>query len=105
MEEITNPYDEKIIMWKKTHGSVYEIKLSDDNNGFVYGYIRKPTRNELRPILSIMQNDMIKASEILLQSVWLGGDELIKTNDDYFLGAMQVLGELIEFKAAELKKL
>jgi DNA-directed RNA polymerase subunit H (RpoH/RPB5) len=38
-----------------------------------------------------------------LQNCWLGGDERIKTDDDLFLAANAVLGDLIKIKTATLK--
>ncbi len=45
--------------------------------------------------MSIMQRDPLKANEILLKSNWLEGDENIKTDDDLFLSAGVLLGDII----------
>ena len=47
----------------------------------------------------------MKYNEIMLRNCWLAGDEEIKTDDALFLGVSAKLGELIDIKEAELKKL
>ena len=51
------------------------------------------------------KNDPMKYNEILLANCWLAGDEEIKEDDALFLGVSAKLGELVEIKEAELKKL
>ena len=53
----------------------------------------------------IGKTDPMKYNEILLNNCWLAGDEEIKTDDALFLGVSTKLGELVEVKEAELKKL
>ena len=47
----------------------------------------------------------MKYNEIILANCWVAGDEEIKTDDAYFLGVSGVLGDLIDIKKANLKKL
>jgi hypothetical protein len=47
----------------------------------------------------------MKFNEIILSNCWLGGDEELKTNDDYFLAVSGTLSQLIIVKEAELVKL
>ena len=68
-------------------------------------YLRKPTRKELSYAAVAGKTDPLKYNETILKSCWLGGDEEIRTDDDLFLSAGAVLGDIIETKAAELKKL
>lgn len=97
MQEITK---EQIAEWKKKHGSVYEICVEDK-----IGYIRKPDRKVLGAAMSFAQSNPLKMGETILASCWLGGDDELRTDDDYFLGVNSKLEAIIEVKEAEIKKL
>jgi hypothetical protein len=68
------------------------------------GYLRKPNRKDIAMAQSVSQGERIPYYELILDSVWLEGDEVIKTNDDYFLQAMPYLDEMFEPVAVHLKK-
>ncbi len=86
--------------WKKKHGDIYKIEVE----GRV-GYVKTPDRKILSYAGSIGTKDPIKFNEIILNSCWLGGDEDIKTDDKLFLGAGQVLAEIIKVSEASITKL
>jgi hypothetical protein len=52
-----------------------------------------------------MQSNPLGYAEVILNQCFLGGDEEVKTNDDYFFGAAAQLEQMIEAKNAALKKL
>ena len=54
---------------------------------------------------TIGTKDPMKFNEIILTNCWLGGDEELKTNDDYFLAVSGTLSQLIVIKEAQLEKL
>jgi len=97
MVEIT---EIQIAEWKKKHGDVYKIEVE----GHVC-YVKSPDRKTLSYAGSIGVKDPIKFNEIILNNCWLGGDEDIKTDDKLFLGAGQVLGEIIKVAEASIAKL
>ena len=82
---------------------LYEIE-NDDDNKILECYLKAPDRNVMRMVLAIINQDQIKANEILLEKCWICGDEILKTNDKYFMGLSNRLGELINYKVGELKK-
>jgi len=49
--------------------------------------------------------DPIKMSETLLNRLWLGGDEEIKTDDELFMATVNVMEDVLKVKEAEIKKL
>ena len=70
------------------------------------GYVRKPTRDEMKFAMTLAtQNDPLGMVEEILKSCWLGGDQELIGDDDYFYGAAMQLQELVEIKAGQLKKL
>lgn len=68
------------------------------------GWIRKPTRNEMREF-SAKQTDPITYTEIVLDALWLGGDMEIKTDDEAFYSIIPVVQNVLDIKEAAIKKL
>lgn len=91
---------EQIEAWKKQYGKVFELDIED-----AVGYLRRPTRVELSAATALSANDPVAFNERLLNDCWLGGDERIKTDDEYFFGASPLLAQLVEAKHGELKKI
>jgi hypothetical protein len=93
--------------------SVIEEKEEKDDRGKkqivkVYaqkaGYVRKPTRHEIGAAMTI-KNDPLLQAEDIFRSCWLGGDEELLDDDDYFQAALLQFQEVIEIKSGEIKKL
>lgn len=91
---------EQIEEWKKKYGTVKGIIV----DGHI-GYLKKPDRKTLSYASVAGQKDPLKFNEILLNNCWLGGSELIKTDDDLFYSASGKISELIEIKETELVNL
>ena len=92
--------EQKIENWKAKYGEVYIYEANGKKC-----YLRKPDRKALSAASVIGGKDPMKYNEVLLNNCWLEGDEIIKTNDEYFMGVSQVLAELIVIKEGKLKKL
>lgn len=90
----------QIAEWKKKHGEVFMITVEDKT-----AYIRKPDRKDLAHATAVGANNPFAFNETILNNCWLGGDEDVKTNDDYFLAVSGQLDKVIEIKDAEIKKL
>lgn len=86
---------------RKEHGieDVFVLKVDD-----AVAYLKKPGRKEVGMSRAMGEGDYMKTQELLLDSIWLEGDEIIRTNDDYFLNVIPHLEGLIELKKVELKK-
>lgn len=97
MRDVTQ---EEIAAWKKQHGEIFKLTVEDK-----VAYLKKANRKTLAFATSTASKDPMKFNEIILNNCWIEGDEEIKTEDSYFLGAMQKLAELIQVKEAELVKL
>lgn len=91
---------EQIQEWKAKYGDVFKITSGDK-----VCFLRAPKRKELSYASLAGKDDPLAFNEVILKSCWLGGDEEIKTNDAYFMGASAVLGDIIQVKTAELEKL
>lgn len=91
---------EQIQAWKAQHGEIFAISVEDK-----IGYLRKVDRKTLSFASTIGTKDPMKFNEVILTNCWLGGDDELKTNDDYFLAVSGTLSQLIIVKEAELVKL
>ncbi len=91
---------EQIAAWKAKHKNVHAIEV----DGHV-GYVKSPGRLEMSRASTAGVNDPVKFNEILLGDCWLGGSDAIKTDDELFLGASGVLGEIVQVAEAKIKKL
>lgn len=83
---------------KKAHGDVYKLCVDG-----LKCYVRKPNRQDLSYI-SVVKNP-IQQCTMLLNLLWIEGDERIKDDDTLFLSVAPKLSDLLELKEAELKKL
>lgn len=97
----------QIEAWKKQYGQVHEISVPGNDEGDVIYkcYLKKPDRKIIAMASSVGSKDPIKTAELVLNNCWLGGDEIIKTDDDCFLAAVSVLGNLVKTREAEIVKL
>ncbi|MCS7027365.1 MAG: hypothetical protein NZ519_01245 [Bacteroidia bacterium] len=91
--------EKQIQEWKQKYGEVYAVTVEDK-----IGYLRKPDRKILSAA-NVYANDSIKYNEFILKNCWLGGDTSLMDEDACFFALCKKLGELIEVKEAELKKI
>ena len=98
----TNGNDEVVDALKKK----YNV---DTINTLIVGdakaYLRNPNRKDISMSRTVGQGDPLKIMELLLDAVWLEGDECIRNDDTYFLQAIPVIeANILEPKKVELKK-
>lgn len=91
---------DQIQAWKDKYGQIFGIVV----DGHI-AYLRKPDRRILGFASTAGKTNNVKFNETLLNNCFIGGSELIKTDDDYFMGACTQLAEIINVKEAELVKL
>lgn len=91
---------EQIAAWKQQHGDIFAVTV---DNGICY--LKRPSRKALGYASFASKQNPLNFNEAILNDCWLGGDETIRTDDAKFLGVGEVIAELIEVKAATLKKL
>lgn len=95
-----SPSQEEIIALKAKHGDVFKLIVGDK-----CCIMRTPTRKELSYASKSAEKDPLSFNDVILKSCFVAGDEEIKNDDTYFLGASQKLTELIQVKEASLEKL
>lgn len=89
---------EQIKEWKAKHGELFEITVEDKSC-----ILHRPTRKDLSYASAV--KGPIKMSEVMLNALWVAGDEEIKEDDSLFLAAIQKMEDILEVKEAEIKKL
>lgn len=101
-----NVTPELIEAWKKDNPrGIWELEVfNEDETQSKKGYVRKPTRLELSAAMTLKNNPLGQAEDIL-RSCWLGGDEELLDDEDYFQGAVNKFSELMEVRRGEIKKL
>jgi len=93
---------EMIAEWKKQFpNGLFKLKVGDKT-----GYVRNASRENIKYAMTQMQNGgPIGILESILLETWLGGDEEILTKDEYFMGSMMQMQELMQVQTSELEKL
>lgn len=89
---------EQIATWKKEHGKVYRYEV----DGRVC-YFRAVDRNTYSlAAAKITSAGPAKFNEVVIENIWLGGDESIKKEDSYFFGLIEFIEELMAKKKGNL---
>jgi hypothetical protein len=91
---------EQIKEWKEQYGQVFKYEV----DGKVC-YLRTVDRNVYTLAVSKISTSPAKFSEIILSNIWLGGDEELKTNDQYYFGLIDFIEELMAKKKGSLTAL
>ncbi len=91
--------DKQLADLSNKHGGTFTLKVEDK-----MAILRKPNRKDVSMMRTLSQGDEIYAKELLMDAVWLAGDEELRTEDDYFLNAITILDQLVAAKVVELKK-
>lgn len=65
--------------------------------------LRSPSRQDLS--YASVVKDPIKLNEVLLNQLWVAGDEEMKTDDSLFMAVCAKMEEVLKIKEAEIKKL
>jgi hypothetical protein len=89
---------EQIEEFKKKYGQIFEVAV--DGKSCI---LHKPTRQNLSYASAV--KDPIKMSEVMLDQLWVEGDEEIKTDDELFMAVSAKMDRLMAIKEAEVKKL
>jgi hypothetical protein len=66
-------------------------------------WLRTPDRKVIGMATSVAGKDTVKFGELIMKNCWLGGDERIMNDDDLFLSANSILGDIIKIRTATLK--
>lgn len=92
---------QQIAEWKEKHGQVFQYTVEDKTC-----YLRTVDRNTYSAAAAkITSAGPSKFNEIIIQNIWLAGDEAIKKNDAYYFGLIDFVEELMAKKKGSLTEL
>lgn len=94
--------NDMIAMWKSKHRKVVSITVEDDGELFT-GFFRRPDMNTMSAVMAVAKTDELKASNVMFENCWLGGDELMREDFALKVAAMGKMQSLMEVKVQELK--
>lgn len=97
------PTDEQVAKWKKQFPDGVHYYESAD--GEYAAVLRAPDRNVISVAAMESGGDPIKNVSIIVDNVWLGGDEALRKEDRYFLGLQKHVDSLLDIKQGTLRKL
>jgi hypothetical protein len=85
---------------KEKYPTLFKLEFEDK-----VAYLRKPDRATLKAAMSKVLTDPIGFAEVILKNCWLDGDEAIKKDEEYIMGAVSPLNNIVNARTAELVKL
>lgn len=90
---------------------IYHIKvlkdeddITEDGNKYWECWLREPSLSEEENLLTVMSNRILTATQMALQSLWLEGDEIFKTDKGLIKSSMALIGQIFETKEAIIEK-
>jgi hypothetical protein len=86
---------------------VFRIEVENEETGEfdIIAYLRKPNLKEFTAFTTIAEKgDKISALKMLLTNVFVEGNKLVLSDDDYFLAALSQIEEIINVQASRIKK-
>lgn len=107
MSSETKITDAQLQSWKKRWGAIYQIDvpLDDEGEKVATAWFKKPGIDVISASARFMESDPVKGVNIIMESCWLGGDEVIREDDEARLSCMQSLGKLLTIRTSSIKKL
>lgn len=84
---------------------VFLIEVEDEDTGeWIGGWIRKPNLKEFSMFTKLAQKDNLSALQTLMTNIFLEGDRRIYEDDDYFLGSIAQIQDIVNVQASRIKK-
>ena len=88
---------EQIEKWKEEHGKVFTYTVDDK-----IAYLRSVDCNTYSAAASKVATSPAKFNEVVIQNIWLGGDEDIRKVDSYYFGLIDHVEEMMAKKKGSL---
>ncbi len=97
---------EKIEGWKRSHGRVVEVRVTDPEvNECHIGYFHRPDMKTMQAVNATSKTNEVKASEVLFDNCWLGGSQMLQNDAILKMEAMAALGSMFGNYVHTLKNL
>jgi len=79
-------------------------EIGEDGKDFWEVYLREPTLEEEENLLTIMSKQILTATKMALQSLFLEGDEEFIQNKNLIKASMSFIGQLFDTQEAIIEK-
>lgn len=89
---------DQIEAWKKEFGKIFKYQV--DNK---VCYLRTVDRDTFSAAAAKVSTSPAKFNDIVINNIWLGGDETIKKEDSYYFGLIEFVEELMAKKKGSLE--
>jgi len=97
-KQMSKNIEKQIAEWKLQYGGVYELPVDDK-----IAYLREPKMKDFKRGFVAMQKGGNSAfGEEMINILFIGGDQEIKTVDEYFLPARKEMKDFFDFEEAEI---
>lgn len=90
--------DKQISEWKTQYGGVYMMPVEDKT-----AYFREPKMKDFKRAFNAMSNGDLAFGEEMINLLFIGGDEEVRTNDDYFLPARKEIKDFFNYDDPEIQ--
>jgi hypothetical protein len=97
--------DAQVKQWKSRWGEVTQITVKLDEGAIATGYFKKPDLDTISAASRFMDSDQVRGGQIVFDNCWLGGDEIIKTNDEARFATILQVNRLFRILETEVKKM
>jgi len=91
---------EQIAQWQEKYGKIFEYQIDDK-----ICYLRPVDRNTYSAAAAKVSTSPAKFNEVVIDNIWLGGDESIRKEDQYYFGLIDYVEELMAKKKGTLRTL
>lgn len=88
---------EQIAKWKEQYGKVYKYEVEDK-----VCFLRPVDRTTYSLAAAKVSTSPAKFNEVIIERIWLAGDEEIRKNDEYYFGLVDFVEELMNKKKGSL---
>jgi hypothetical protein len=88
---------EQIAEWKEKYGKVFKYEV----DGKIC-YLRPVDRTTYSVAASKISTSPAKFNEIIIDKIWLAGDEELRKDDEYYFGLIDFVEELMNKKKGSL---
>ena len=100
LSKMYKPTKAEINEFKKKHGRIFKITAGDK-----CCLVKTPNRSTIARASIVGEKNPVKFNETILKDCFIAGDEELKTDDSYFLGASKQIKGIIDIKESSLEEL
>lgn len=94
----------QVKQWKSRWGEVTSITVKDGEKSYT-GYFKKPDLQTISAASRFMDSDPVRGGQVVFENCWLGGDPVMKTDDEVKFATLLQVNRLFRILETEVKKM